>query len=137
MRVGPLVVAAVMLPTAVVAPAQEPMRSYYSHWLEAQDALRGFANAGLSQANGGDPVAVYRREAGRHGAALTALVSALPPADAALYHWRLLPLHERLQGAMQSIVQGMETGDSAATAAGWAAFSDALKALDREVGELR
>jgi cytochrome c556 len=136
MRIIPLVAAAAMLPTAVVAPAQEPERAYYSHWLEAQDALRGFANAGVSQANHGDRRSAYRREAKRHADALKALVG-LPPADAAYYHWRILPLHERVQGAMQSIVRGMETGDTAATSAGWSAFSDALKALNREVRELK
>lgn len=137
MRLFPLVAAAIMFPVSVAAPAQVPEQPYYSHWIEAQDALREFANAGHLPKNAADPLSAYRREAERHSKAMDSLGPILPPAEAAFYHWRILPLHERAQAAMGLVVRGMETGNSAATSAGWSAFGEALTALEREMREFQ
>jgi hypothetical protein len=136
---GASIFASVCLALTAPVAAQDAATGYQSSWVEAYDSLQGFANAGLTQgeAAGRDELlAAYRREAGRHAAAIAALGGMLPPAEAVAAHWRMLPLHERAQSAMTLVIRAIELEDAAAVSAAWRSLDDAVKALQRTRQEL-
>jgi hypothetical protein len=124
---------------APAARAQDSAADYQASWLEAQSALAAFANAQLAQRrrqlDPGELLAAYRRESARYAAALERLGKKLPPPEAALAHWKMLPLHERALSAVRIVLAAAERGDEAALAAGWSTLADAVGALRRTAQE--
>jgi hypothetical protein len=125
-RLGAAALALVLLLAASVASAQDGDAEYRSAWLDAQHALAAFAQA---------PLAQRRRESERYASALAQLGKRLPPPDAAMAHWQMLPLHERALSAMKLIVGAAERGDAPAESAGWKTLAEAVAALQRTVKE--
>jgi hypothetical protein len=113
--------------------------AYRAQWRQAGTAIAAFANAPLVQPGASAPDAVLRVYDQTHdqlASALASLSETLPPAQAALAHWELLPLYDNVLSAMTLVRDATRAHDAAALAAAWLAFRDALGQLRKSAAEL-
>jgi hypothetical protein len=111
------------------------------HWRAATNALVTFSTAEMVASEGASenlrqPAQTFRRELDNFARDLAWISQSKPEPSQFVRHWELVPIYEQILSAMTIVTQAAETNDSAAGAAGWASFRDALTHLRRTIEEV-
>jgi len=124
-----------------VAQAPTQADEYEMHWRAATNALVAFSTAEMIASEGAPGnhsqlTETYKREHDNFAREIAWISQSKPEPRQFLRQWKLIPVYDQVLSAMTIVTDAAQRNDSAAEAAGWASFRDALTELRGTIEEI-